>query len=61
MPSRSEDTHRSCNHGIMPFVLGLLRIMGANAVIMVRFAPLRYSIGADMAPIALIMPVTAAV
>jgi hypothetical protein len=59
--SRSEDTHRPCNRGIVAFMPALGPIVGANAVIVVRFAPVRHSIGGVMAPITRIMAVIAAV
>jgi hypothetical protein len=45
----------------MLFMLALGPNMGASAVVIIRFAPIRSSIGGGTAPIALIMPAIAAV
>ena len=60
-PSRSEDTHRSCNRGIVAFMPALGPFMRANAVIVIRFAPIRHAIGSVTALFALIVPAIAAV
>jgi hypothetical protein len=60
-PSRFEDTHQSCNRGIVAFMRVLGSVMGANAVIVSRFAPISHAIGGVTGPIALIVPAIAAV
>ena len=42
-------------------MLALGSVMGANAIIVIRFAPIRHSIGGVTAPIALVMPTIVAI
>jgi hypothetical protein len=55
------DTHQSCIRSIVAFMLAIGSVMGANAVIVIRFAPIRHSIGGVTAPIALAMPAIVAI